>query len=96
MVSISAQATIETVIETPRTNFTDRQVRCGDRFSPPPRSKRVFHSLNHWYFDTREGHSVGPYHSKHAAEQAAQEYVEFAKTASQAMLDKLLTSITKT
>lgn len=69
------------------------QVRPGDQAPPPPRSRRIFHSLNNWYFETREGRCVGPYHSKHEAELAASEYVEFAKTASKKMLDKLLAYI---
>jgi len=64
--------------------------RTGDQSSPPPRSRRTFHSNNYWYFETREGRCVGPYHSKQAADLAASEYVEFAKTASKRMLNKLL------
>ena len=64
--------------------------RTGDQSSPPPRSRRTFHASNYWYFETREGRCVGPYHSKHAADLAASEYVEFAKTASERMLNKLL------
>lgn len=69
--------------------------RLGDDLPPPPRSKRIFHSSNHWYFETREGRVVGPYHNKQDAEKAADEFVEFAQTASKSMLDKLLEYISK-
>ena len=72
------------------------QARASDQSPPPPRSRRTFHANNYWYFETREGSSVGPYHSKQAADLAANEYVEFAKTASERMLNKLLEYIAST
>ncbi len=41
--------------------MTDRN-RYGEDSHPPFRSQRLFSENGQWYFDTREGKQVGPYH----------------------------------
>ena len=62
--------------------------RTGDSLLPP-RSEELSMLVIIGIFRPRRAVYVGPY-SKHAADLAASEYVEFAKTASERMLNKLL------
>lgn len=90
MVANLAQASNPSLSSVGVARVISGQARAGDQAPAPPRSRRTFHSNNYWYFETREGSCVGPYHSQQAADLAANEYVTFAKTASEKMLKKLL------
>lgn len=57
-------------------------LRQGERQpSPQLRSDRFFQLHNFWFFATREGAAVGPFDSKHCAEKAVDDYIEFAEKA---------------
>ena len=49
--------------------------------SPQLRSDRFFQLHHFWFFATREGAAVGPFDSKHCAEKAVDDYIEFAEKA---------------
>ncbi len=38
--------------------------RFGEEADPPFRSQRLFAENGQWYFDTREGRQIGPYHDR--------------------------------
>lgn len=78
------------------TSAMSAPTRIGDQVPAPPRSRRVFYASNAWYFETREGASVGPYKHKQDADSAVIEYSLFAKSASPTMLAKLLQHISAT
>lgn len=53
-------------------------VRAGEvETTTPIRSERFFKLHDFWFFTTREGTSVGPFDSKHCAEVAVSDYIEF-------------------
>lgn len=55
-------------------------VRAGERSKVWVRKSRFFNVDNAWFFHTREGIDVGPYHSKDAVERDAARLIEILKT----------------
>lgn len=54
------------------------------------RSNRVYQSGGNWYFVTREGTVLGPYHSRIEASDAVQDFIEFMGAASEEMIARFL------
>lgn len=69
-------------------------VRAGreGEVAPPAinRSNRVYQSGGDWYFTTREGVVLGPYHSRIEASDAVQDFIDFMGSASEEMIARFL------
>jgi len=55
--------------------------RKGETGKVPHRSSRIFHMKNLWYYDTREGVDIGPFHSHDEALASLQEFLQFTQLA---------------
>lgn len=69
--------------------------RNGELAASPSRSKRVFLAHQHWYFDTREGITVGPFDYRALAENALDNYIAFMHSAPNATIKTFLTPAQK-
>lgn len=49
--------------------------RFGESRRPPERNDRYFRMDRNWYFHTREGRDLGPFHNLPEAERAANNYL---------------------
>ncbi|MEZ5524780.1 MAG: DUF6316 family protein [Pseudomonadales bacterium] len=70
-----------------------KENRKGERGNPPPRSSRIFHMENLWYFATREGTDVGPFHSRDEASGALQDFLDFIQLAHKNTLKAFLSAL---
>lgn len=64
--------------------------RKGESGNPPPRSSRIFHMENLWYFATREGADIGPFHSRDEAKSGLQDFIQFIQLANKNTLKAFL------
>ena len=55
----------------------------------PIRSDRFFAAQGAWYFSTREGSSIGPFHDKTEARRGLDDFIEFMTLAEPKILSKL-------
>ncbi len=63
-------------------------IREGDGGSTAPiRSDRFFKVNGEWFFNIREGETLGPFHSKDEAEGALANFLEFIDSANPKMLE---------
>jgi len=64
--------------------------RKGETSAPPTRTDRVKGTADEWFFKTREGKSVGPYHNYEEAKKISDIFGEFAGKLSAERIEKLL------
>jgi len=61
----------------------------------PHRSSRIFHMNNQWYFNTREGVDIGPFHSRNEALTNLQDFLEFIQLANKKILKSFSSALNK-
>jgi len=61
----------------------------------PPRSSRIFHMKNLWYFNTREGVDIGPFHSRDDAATNLQDFLQFIQLANKKTLEAFSSALSK-
>jgi len=69
--------------------------RKGEIGNLPPRSSRVFHMNNLWYFNTREGVDIGPFYSRNEALTSLQDFLEFIQLANKKILKSFSSALNK-
>jgi len=69
--------------------------RKGEVGKLPPRSSRIFHMDNLWYFNTREGVDIGPFHSQNEAFSSLQDFLEFIQLANKTILKSFSSALNK-
>ena len=57
---------------------------------------RYYKFQNEWYFYTREGEILGPYHDKFSAKQGVSDYLEFLSLASSTVLQQYFKNSSET
>lgn len=55
--------------------------RRGESGFPPKRSSRFYQYQDSWFFNTREGSSVGPFHTAKEAKQGLTDFIDFIQLA---------------
>jgi len=74
--------------------MTETHTNRGDeRGIVPPRSSRVFSLEGSWFFATREGTDIGPFHSRDEADSAIQDFVTFIQLATQNTKQRFLSTL---
>jgi len=61
----------------------------------PLRSSRIFHMKNLWYFNTREGVDIGPFHSREDASTNLQDFLQFLQLANKKTLEAFSSALSK-
>lgn len=51
--------------------------REGESGFPPKRSSRFYQHQDSWFFNTREGSSIGPFYSAKEAKQGLTDFIDF-------------------
>ncbi|MEH6557939.1 MAG: DUF6316 family protein [Oceanicoccus sp.] len=67
--------------------------RYGEMGNVPVRSDRFFAAQGEWFFSTREGTSIGPFHDKTEASQGLDDFIEFMVLAQPKTLSKLYAAL---
>lgn len=67
--------------------------RSGEVGQAPPRSSRLFHMKNLWYFSTREGADIGPFGSRDEANHGLQDFLQFLQLANNQTLQNFLNTL---
>jgi len=55
--------------------------RIGEAGRVPPRSSRFFYLKNHWYTETREGVTLGPFDHADEGQKALDSFIDFMEKA---------------
>ncbi|MGK0499014.1 MAG: hypothetical protein ACJAYG_000645 [Oceanicoccus sp.] len=60
----------------------------------PVRSDRFFVAQSEWFFSTREGSPIGPFHDKGDARKGLDDFIEFMQLAEPKVLTQLYAALT--
>ena len=69
--------------------------RAGEDGPVPTRRQRFFKTENSWFFSTREGAPIGPFHNRREAEQGLNDFLEFLSLAEPNTLSRLYAALSQ-